>query len=96
MEVEAFLMTHPAIDLAAVVGLADARLSEVGVAFVGVEPGWHVAETEIVDFCRGKIASFKIPRHVVIVADFPMTGSGKIQKVKLRAEAQERFGGAAR
>jgi fatty-acyl-CoA synthase len=96
MEVEAFLMTHPAINLAAVVGLADARLSEVGVAFVRVEPGWHVAETEIVDFCRGKIASFKIPRHVVIVADFPMTGSGKIQKVKLRAEAQERFGGAAR
>jgi fatty-acyl-CoA synthase len=91
MEVEAFLMSHPAVNLAAVVGLADARLAEVGVAFVRLEPGARVTEGELIDFCRGQIASFKIPRKVVIVDDFPMTGSGKIQKVKLRAEAQERF-----
>jgi fatty-acyl-CoA synthase len=41
--------------------------------------------------CRGRIASFKIPRRVVFVEDFPMTGSGKIQKVKLRAEALRRL-----
>lgn len=91
MEVEAFLMSHPAVNLAAVVGLADARLAEVGVAFVRLELGARVTESELIDFCRGQIASFKIPRKVVIVDDFPMTGSGKIQKVKLRAEAQERF-----
>jgi fatty-acyl-CoA synthase len=87
MEVEAFLMRHPAINLAAVVALPDARLSEVGVAFVRLEPGHALREAEVIDYCRGKIASFKIPRHVVFVDEFPMTGSGKIQKVKLRADA---------
>jgi len=93
MEVEAFLMSHPAVSLAAVVGLTDPRLAEVGVAFVRLEGGCRLTERELIDFCRGQIASFKIPRQVVIVDDFPMTGSGKIQKVKLRAEAQQRFGG---
>src|SRR5256885_10093525 len=87
MEVEAFLMGHPAINLAAVVAFPDARLSEVGVAFVRLEPGEALGEAEVIDYCRDKIASFKIPRHVIFVAEFPMTGSGKIQKAKLREEA---------
>jgi fatty-acyl-CoA synthase len=87
MEVEAFLMGHPAINLAAVVAFPDARLSEVGVAFVRLEPGAKLGEAEVIEYCRGKIASFKIPRHVIFVAEFPMTGSGKIQKAKLREEA---------
>jgi fatty-acyl-CoA synthase len=91
MEVEAYLMTHPAINLAAVVAFPDARLSEVGVAFVRLEPGQQVSEDAVVDYCRGKIASYKIPRRVVVVDDFPWTGSGKIQKVKLREEALRRF-----
>jgi fatty-acyl-CoA synthase len=91
MEVEAYLMTHPAINLAAVVGLPDARLSEVAVAFIRLEPGQTVTEPEVIEYCRGKIASYKIPRHVLFVDDFPWTGSGKIQKVKLREEASRRF-----
>jgi fatty-acyl-CoA synthase len=87
MEVEAFLMGHPAVNLVAVVGLPDARLSEVGVAFVRVEPGQTLTEDDVLAHCRGRIASFKIPRRVIFVDDFPMTSSGKIQKVKLRAEA---------
>jgi fatty-acyl-CoA synthase len=87
MEVEAYLMSHPAIDLAAVVSYPDARLSEVGVAFVRCEPGATVTEADVIAHCRGRIASFKIPRHVHVVDDFPMTSSGKIQKVKLREEA---------
>jgi fatty-acyl-CoA synthase len=87
MEVEAYLMTHPAISVAAVVSYPDARLSEVGVAFVRREPGHALTEDDVLAHCRGRIASFKIPRHVVFVDDFPMTSSGKIQKVKLRAEA---------
>ena len=87
MEVEAFLMGHPAINLAAVVAFPDARLSEVGVAFVRLEPGEALGGAEVIDYCRDKIASFKIPRHVIFVAEFPMTGSGKIQKAKLREEA---------
>jgi fatty-acyl-CoA synthase len=91
IEVEAYLLTHPAIDLAAVVGLRDARLSEVAVAFVRARPGQHVTEAELIEYCRGKIASFKTPRHVVVVEEFPMTSSGKIQKVKLREEASRRL-----
>src|SRR5438477_1197150 len=60
MEVEAFLMGHPAINLAAVVAFPDARLSEVGVAFVRLEPGEALGEAEVIDYCRDKIASFKI------------------------------------
>jgi acyl-CoA synthetase (AMP-forming)/AMP-acid ligase II len=92
MEVEAYLMAHPAINLAAVVGLPDARLAEVAVAFVRLEPGHQLDEGAAIEYCRGKIASFKIPRRVVFVEDFPMTSSGKIQKAVLRAQAREEFG----
>jgi fatty-acyl-CoA synthase len=91
MEVEAFLMSLAGINLAAVVSYPDARLSEVGVAFVKREPGHSVTDAEVLAQCRGRIASFKIPRHVVFVDDFPMTSSGKIQKVKLREEALRRL-----
>ena len=91
MEVEAYLMSHPAINLAAVVSYPDARLSEVGVAFVRPEPGHALTEDDVLAHCRGRIASFKIPRHVVFVDDFPMTSSGKIQKVKLREETLRRW-----
>jgi fatty-acyl-CoA synthase len=87
MEVEAFLMTHPGVNLAAVVGYPDARLAEVGVAFIRREPGRALTEQELLAHCRGRIASFKIPRHVVFVDEFPMTSSGKIQKARLRDEA---------
>ena len=93
MEVEAFLMTHPAVNLVAVVSFPDARLSEVGVAFVRSEPGQTLTEDDVLAHCRGRIASFKIPRRVIFVDDFPMTSSGKIQKVHLRAEALRLAGG---
>jgi fatty-acyl-CoA synthase len=91
MEVEAYLMGHPAINLAAVVSYPDARLSEVGIAFVRCEPGQRVTESDVLAYCRGRIASFKIPRHVLFVEEFPMTSSGKIQKVRLREEALKRL-----
>jgi fatty-acyl-CoA synthase len=91
MEVEAYLMGHPAVDAAAVVSYPDARLSEVGVAFVRCAPGARLTAADVLTHCRGRIASFKIPRHVVFVDDFPMTSSGKIQKVKLREEALRRL-----
>ncbi len=91
LEVEAYLMTHPAINAAAVVGFPDARLSEVAVAFVRLEAGQSLGEAEAIAYCRGRIASYKVPRHVFVVDDFPMTGSGKVQKVKLREEARRRL-----
>jgi fatty-acyl-CoA synthase len=94
MEVEAFLMNHSAISVAAVVGLPDARLSEVAVAFVQLAPGRTLTEREVIEHCRGRVASFKIPRHVMFVDEFPMTSSGKIQKVKLRERARNEWGEA--
>jgi fatty-acyl-CoA synthase len=94
LEIEAYLAGHPAIAAAAVVGLPDARLSEVAVAFVRVEAHHNITEAQVVEHCRGKIASYKIPRHVIFLEEFPMTGSGKVQKVKLREEARRRLGPA--
>lgn len=64
---------------------------QVGVAFVRCEPGASVTAADVIAYCRGHIASFKIPRHVLFVDDFPMTSSGKIQKVALREEALRRL-----
>ncbi|MDD9991324.1 MAG: AMP-binding protein [Rhodospirillales bacterium] len=91
-EVEAFLMAHEAIDQVAVVGYPDARLNEVAVAFVVPGPGLTVTSEEIAAYCKGRIASFKSPRHVLSVDAFPMTASGKVQKHKLRKLALERLG----
>jgi fatty-acyl-CoA synthase len=62
---------------------------------VRLEAGATITEREVIDYCRGKIASFKIPRHVFVVGDFPWTGSGKVQKVTLRDEAIRRVPPAA-
>ncbi len=91
MEVEAFLTTHPAVRAASVVGLPDERLAEVAVAFVQRAPGSTLSEDELIAYCRGRVASFKIPRHVCFVDDFPMTSSGKVQKVKLRERARREW-----
>ena len=88
MEVEGFLLEDPRINHVAVVGTPDPRLAEVPVAFVIREDGAALSEQDVVGLCRGQLASFKIPRRVHFVDQFPMTGSGKIQKYLLREEAQ--------
>jgi fatty-acyl-CoA synthase len=90
MEVEAFLLEDPRINHVAVVALPDPRLSEVPVAFVIREAGADVSEKDVIGLCRGRLASFKIPRRVYFIDRFPMTGSGKIQKYVLRDEARRR------
>jgi fatty-acyl-CoA synthase len=66
------------------VGVPDPRLQEVACACVIPEPGTQVTPEELQALCHGKIASFKIPRHVLFRKDYPMTSSGKVQKFKLR------------
>jgi acyl-CoA synthetase (AMP-forming)/AMP-acid ligase II len=85
LEIEAFLGTHPAVKIAAVVGVPDARYDEVPAAFVELVQGERLAEEELVAFCAGRIASFKVPRHVRFVTadEWPMSAS-KIQKYRLR------------
>ena len=88
MEIEAFLLEEPRINHVAVVGLPDSRLAEVPVAFVIPQADVLLSEQDVIELCRGRIASFKIPRQVFLVNQFPMTGSGKIQKYLLREEAE--------
>jgi acyl-CoA synthetase (AMP-forming)/AMP-acid ligase II len=92
VEVEAYLLRHPAVREAAVVGYPDARLTEVPVAFVIGRDGAAVTADELIAACRGRIASFKIPRHVFFVDELPMTSSGKVQKAALRAQTLRRLG----
>ncbi|MYJ74808.1 MAG: AMP-binding protein [Gammaproteobacteria bacterium] len=95
MEVEGLLLEHPAVQQVAVVGLPDRRLAEVPVAFVERKPDREVQADDILGYCRGKVASFKIPRHAIFLDEFPMTASGKIRKVELREKAQQLLGGQA-
>jgi len=76
----------------AVVGYPDPRLGEVPVAYVLVEPGSTVAEADLLDHLRGRVASFKVPRHVRLVDELPMTPTGKVRKVELRARAIDELG----
>ncbi|MCY4056721.1 MAG: fatty acid--CoA ligase family protein, partial [Gammaproteobacteria bacterium] len=89
MEVEGLLLEHPAVQQVAVVGLPDRRLSEVPVAFVERKPNAVIEADDILAYCRGKVASFKIPRHAIFLDEFPMTASGKIRKVELREKAKQ-------
>jgi fatty-acyl-CoA synthase len=82
-EVESFLSSHPAVKYVQVVGKPDERLGEVPVAFIECNEGCGATQAEIIDFCAGKIAKFKVPRQVVFVTQWPMS-STKIQKFKLR------------
>jgi fatty-acyl-CoA synthase len=89
VEVEAFLLQHPAVNQVKIVGVPDVRLSEVGAACVVLNPGVNVTGPDLIEFCRGKLASFKIPHHVLFVKEFPMTSSGKVQKFRLREMAMQ-------
>ena len=77
---------------AAVVAYPDKRLAEVPVAFVLRAGDKPVPGDELIARCKGRIASFKIPRHVIEVDEFPMTPSGKIRKVELREKALKILG----
>jgi fatty-acyl-CoA synthase len=83
IEVESFLATHPAIKMAQVVGVPDSRLVEVPAAFVELAPGATLTEEDVIVFCTGQIAGFKVPRYVRFVDEWPMSAT-KVQKFRLR------------
>ena len=91
-EVEAFLLRMAEVDQVAVVGYPDARLAEIPVAFIIPVDETKPDQGTVAAHCKGKIASYKIPRHVLCVAELPMTPTGKVQKHKLRARAIEDLG----
>jgi acyl-CoA synthetase (AMP-forming)/AMP-acid ligase II len=79
-EVEEALLAHPDVKQAAAIAARDERLGEVVVAFIELKPEAPAREVEIIEHCRKKLAHFKVPRAVHFVAEWPMTGSGKVQK----------------
>jgi fatty-acyl-CoA synthase len=83
LEVEDFISGHDAVDLVQVIGAPDARYGEVPAAFVQLKPGFQASEQELIAFCIRRIATFKIPRYIRFVSDWPMSGT-KIQKFVLR------------
>ena len=83
LEIEAWLSTHPDIAMVQVVAAPDPRLQEVVAAFIELRPGAQMEEQNIFDYCSGQIASFKVPRVVRFVTQWPMSAT-KIQKAVLR------------
>ena len=91
-EIEEFLYTHPKISDVQVIGVPDERFGEEVMAWVMLRPGEMAEAEEIREFCRGRIAHFKIPRYVKVTEEFPMTVTGKIQKFRMREMAVEELG----
>jgi len=90
-EIEEFLFSHPKIAQVGVFGMPDARYGETVMAWVQLHAGESATEDEIRDYCKGKIAHFKIPQHVWFVDEFPMTVTGKLQKFRMRELALEKL-----
>lgn len=91
-EIEDFLYGVPGVKDVQVVGVPSEKYGEEVAAYVQVKDGASLEPSDVQDFCRGKIARYKIPKYVFFVEEFPLTVSGKIQKYKLREDAAKRLG----
>ncbi len=91
-EVEEFLYTHPEISDVQVIGVPSERYGEEVMAWVKLREGASVSGDDLTAFCRGKIATYKIPRYWKFVDAFPMTVTGKIQKFKMREDSVAELG----
>ncbi|MGI8863886.1 MAG: AMP-binding protein [Solirubrobacteraceae bacterium] len=91
-EIEEFLYTHPDVADVQVIGVPDERYGEEIMAWVMTRDGADLDPEALREFCRGKIAHFKVPRYISVCGEFPMTVTGKVQKYKLREQAIEELG----
>jgi fatty-acyl-CoA synthase len=91
-EIEEFLYTHEDVADVQVVGVPDARYGEELCAWVIVRAGASLDEDAVREYCRGRLAHFKVPRYVIFADEFPMTVTGKVQKFKMRETSIERLG----
>jgi acyl-CoA synthetase (AMP-forming)/AMP-acid ligase II len=87
-EIERMLTKHPAVSQAAVIGIPDARLGEVGRAYVIPRLGAALSPDELIAWCRERMANYKVPRQVVVTHDLPLNAAGKISKLELRDRAR--------
>jgi fatty-acyl-CoA synthase len=91
-EIEEFLFTHPKIRNVQVIGVPDEKYGEEIQAWIELREGENATEDEIREYCKGRIAHYKVPRYVKFVTEFPMTVTGKIQKYKMREAAIAELG----
>ncbi|MBI2765204.1 MAG: AMP-binding protein [Chloroflexi bacterium] len=91
-EIEDVIFEHPAVASVQVIGVPDERMGEELMAWVVLRDGAVLTADEMRDFCRVRMAHFKVPKYVKFTADFPMTVTGKVQKFKMRAAAVEELG----
>jgi fatty-acyl-CoA synthase len=91
-EIEEFLYTHPRISDVQVIGVPDPNYGEAIMACIKIKPGEQLTEEEVMAYCQGQIAHFKMPRYIKFVDSFPMTVSGKIQKFLMRRQAVDELG----
>jgi acyl-CoA synthetase (AMP-forming)/AMP-acid ligase II len=92
-EIESLMSRHPDVAQVAVVGVPDARLGEVGFAYVIARQGTAPAAAALIAWCRGEMANFKVPRHVEFVTALPLNPSGKVLKFELRDRARSQWPG---
>ena len=88
-EIENMILAHPAVSQVAVIGIPDARMGEVGCAFVIARPGHEIEPDALIAWCREKMANYKVPRRVEVVDAFPLNSTGKVEKNALRQTVQE-------
>ncbi|MEN8233685.1 MAG: AMP-binding protein [Actinomycetota bacterium] len=91
-EIEEYLYTHPDIVDAQVIGVPDERFGEQIMAWIQKKEGSDLTTDEVVEFCKGRIAHFKVPRYVRFTDEYPMTVTGKVQKFKLKEQAIAELG----
>jgi fatty-acyl-CoA synthase len=91
-EIEEFLYTHDEVSDVSVVGVPDERYGEELCAFVVMRRGGSLTEDAVREYCRSRLAHYKVPRYVVFTDGFPMTVTGKVQKFKMREDAIVRLG----
>ena len=90
-EIEEYLYRHPKIQDVAVFGVPDQRFGETVATWIQLKPGESCEPDEIIEFCTGQIAHYKVPAYIEIVTEFPMTVTGKIQKFVMRDRMSEKY-----
>jgi fatty-acyl-CoA synthase len=88
-EVENCICSHPSVLQCEVAGIPDPKYDEVGMAFIMIKEGEKCSVDEIIEFCKKRLANFKIPKYVEFVNEYPVTATGKVQKFKLKELAKQ-------